>query len=47
MVWALYFPVVLVVVVAIAAGIAALVRKIRGKDENPFIEQGERDRETE
>jgi len=47
MIWALYFPVVLVVIVAIAAGIAVLVRKIRGTEENPYIEKGERDRETE
>jgi hypothetical protein len=46
MVWALYFPVILVVVVAIAAGIAILVRKIRGTEENPYIETGERDKET-
>ena len=38
-----YFPVLLVVVVAIAPGIVVLVREIRGKDENPSIKS---DRET-
>jgi hypothetical protein len=46
MVWALYFPVILVVIVAIAAGIAILVRKIRGTEENPYIEPRRDDRET-
>jgi hypothetical protein len=45
MIWALYFPVILVVIVAIAAGIAILVRKILGKEENPYIETGSRDEE--
>ncbi len=46
MVWALYFPVILVVIVAIAAGVAILVRKIRGKEDNPYIETGKSDREA-
>ncbi|UCG42516.1 MAG: hypothetical protein JSU73_11705 [candidate division WOR-3 bacterium] len=40
MVWVIYFPVVLIIVVAIAAGIAVLVRKVRGKDYNPYVENG-------
>lgn len=46
MIWALYFPVILVVIVAIAAGIAVLVRKIRGEDDNPFIEPGSQDEDA-
>ncbi len=41
MIWVLYGPVILVVVVAIAAGIAIVIRKLRGKDDNPFIESDE------
>ena len=33
MVWIVYWPVLLVV----AAGVAILVRKLRGKGDNPFI----------
>ena len=33
-----YLPVALVVAVALAAGIAVLVRRLRGRDSNPFIE---------
>jgi hypothetical protein len=35
-----YWPLLLVVAAAIAAGIAILVRKLRGKDDNPFIKRG-------
>ncbi len=41
MTWIIYGPVVLVVVVAIAAGISIVIRKLRGKDDNPFIESDE------
>jgi hypothetical protein len=40
MIWVIYFPVVLIIIVAIAAGVSILVRKLRGKDDNPFIEKG-------
>ena len=41
MIWVLYGPVILVIVVAIAAGIAIVIRKLRGKADNPFIESDE------
>jgi hypothetical protein len=37
MVWIVYWPLILVLAVAIVAGIAILVRKLRGKNDNPFI----------
>ena len=40
--WVVYAPLIIVVVVAIAAGIAILVRRLRGsKDDNPYIEDGD------
>ena len=40
MVWVVYWPLLLVVAAAIAAGVAMLIRKLRGKDDNPFIKRG-------
>ena len=37
MVWIVYWPVLLVLVAAIAAGVAILIRKLRHKQDNPFI----------
>ena len=37
MVWIVYWPLLLVVLAAVAAGVAILVRKLRGKNDNPFI----------
>jgi len=37
MVWVIYWPLLLVVAAAVAAGVAILVRKLRGKGDNPFI----------
>jgi hypothetical protein len=36
-IWIVYWPLLLVAAAAIAAGIAKLVRKLRNKDDNPFI----------
>ena len=38
MIWIIYGPVILVIVVAIAAGVSILIRKLRGRDDNPFID---------
>jgi len=37
MVWVVYWPLLLVAAAAIAAGVAIVVRKLRGKGDNPFI----------
>jgi hypothetical protein len=37
-IWVVYWPVLLVLAVAVAAGVAVLVRRLRGRDDNPFIE---------
>ena len=37
MVWLIYWPLLLVVAAAIAAGIAIFVRWLRHRDDNPFI----------
>ena len=37
MVWIVYWPVLLVLAAAIAAGVAILIRKLRHKQDNPFI----------
>jgi hypothetical protein len=37
MFWLIWWPFLLVLVVAVVAGIAVLVRKLRKKDDNPFI----------
>jgi len=37
--WIIYWPLILVLAAAVAAGVAILVRKLRGKDDNPFIEK--------
>ena len=37
MVWIVYWPLILVLAVAVAAAVAILVRKLRGKNDNPFI----------
>ncbi len=39
MVWLVYWPVILVVAAAVAAGVAILVRKLRHKSDNPFIKE--------
>ena len=36
-IWLVYWPVLLVVAAAVAAVVAILVRKLRRKDDNPFI----------
>jgi len=36
-VWIVYWPLLLVVAAAIAAGVAIVIRKLRHKDDNPFI----------
>jgi hypothetical protein len=36
-VWIVYWPLLLVAAAAVAAGVAILVRKLRHKDDNPFI----------
>ncbi len=41
MIWIIYGPVILVVVVAIAAGVSIVIRKLRGKDDNPYIDSDE------
>ena len=41
MIWILYGPVILVILVAIAAGISIVIRKLRGKDDNPYIDSDE------
>ena len=37
MAWLIYWPLLLVVAAAVAAGVAILVRKLRHKNDNPFI----------
>jgi hypothetical protein len=37
MAWLIYWPLLLVVVAAVVAGVAILVRKLRNKNDNPFI----------
>ena len=37
MAWLIYWPLLLVVVAAVVAGVAILVRKLRHKNDNPFI----------
>jgi hypothetical protein len=37
MYWLIYWPLLLVVAAAIAAGIAILVRRLRHQGDNPFI----------
>jgi hypothetical protein len=37
MVWLIYWPLLLVIAAAIAAGIAILVRRLRHQGDNPFI----------
>jgi hypothetical protein len=37
MFWLIWRPFLLVLVVAVVVGIAVLVRKLRKKDDNPFI----------
>jgi hypothetical protein len=37
MAWLIYWPLLLVVAAAVAAGAAILVRKLRHQDDNPFI----------
>ena len=37
MLWLIYWPLLLVVAAAVAAGVAILVRKLRHKNDNPFI----------
>ena len=37
MLWLIYWPLLLVVAAAVAAGVAILVRWLRHKDDNPFI----------
>jgi hypothetical protein len=36
-IWVVYWPLLLVVAAAVAAGVAILVRKLRHKNDNPFI----------
>jgi len=36
-VWIIYWPLLLVAAAAVAAGVAILVRKLRGRNDNPFI----------
>jgi len=36
-VWIVYWPLLLVAAAAVAAGVAILVRRLRHKDDNPFI----------
>lgn len=43
--WIVYAPLALVVLAAIAAGVAVLVHRLRGTDDNPFIEEDRRQRE--
>lgn len=44
MAWLIYWPLLLVVAAAIAAGIAIFVRWLRHKGDNPFIVPPRRDR---
>ncbi len=37
MYWLIYWPLLLVVAAAIAAGVAILVRRLRHREDNPFI----------
>jgi hypothetical protein len=37
MAWLIYWPLLLVVAAAVAAGVAILVRKLRHGNDNPFI----------
>lgn len=37
MVWLIYWPVLLVVAAAVVAAVAILVRRLRHKNDNPFI----------
>jgi len=37
MLWLIYWPLLLVVAAAVAAGVAILVRKLRHRNDNPFI----------
>jgi len=37
MAWLIYWPLLLVVAAAIAAGVAILIRKFRHRNDNPFI----------
>jgi hypothetical protein len=37
MVWLIYWPLLLVVAAAIAAGVAILVRRLRHQGDNPFV----------
>ena len=36
-VWIVYWPLLLVAAAAVAAGVAILVRKLRHRNDNPFI----------
>ncbi len=35
--WLIYWPLLLVVAAAIAAGVAIVIRKLRHRSDNPFI----------
>jgi len=37
MLWLIYWPLLLVVAAAVAAGVAILLRWLRHRDDNPFI----------
>ena len=37
MFWLVWWPFLLVLAVAVVAGVAVLIRKLRHKDDNPFI----------
>jgi hypothetical protein len=37
MLWLIYWPLLLVVAAAVSAGVAILVRRLRHRDDNPFI----------
>jgi hypothetical protein len=37
MVWLIYWPLLLVIAAAVAAGVAILIRKLRHQGDNPFI----------
>ena len=44
MLWLIYWPLLLVVAAAVAAGVAILVRRLRHTDDNPFIVLPRQDR---
>jgi len=44
MVWLIYWPLLLVVAATVAAGVAIFVRRLRHRDDNPFIVPSRKDK---